>query len=92
MNEGPVTSPCISSKKIWRSIWNGVRAPFYPSGPLTTDIAPGTISHERHRASHDWLRNGHGHALLGTPKEHLGLPNKKAFKDGRHRYKDCAPP
>jgi len=31
------------------------------------------------------------HALLCTPKEHLGLPNKKDVKDGVIAYKIAAP-
>jgi len=65
-------------------------APFYTLGPLTTDIAPG----------HDHITSGIGAALIGwygtamlcyvTPKEHLGLPNKKDVKDGIITYKIAA--
>jgi hypothetical protein len=61
--------------------WCG-EAPFYTLGPLTTDIAPG----------YDHITSGIGAAMIGwygcamlcyvTPKEHLGLPNKKDVKDG----------
>jgi phosphomethylpyrimidine synthase len=57
-------------------------APFYTLGPLTTDIAPG----------YDYITSATGAAMIGkygcamlcyvTPKEHLGLPNKKDVKDG----------
>ena len=65
-------------------------APFYTLGPLTTDIAPG----------YDHITSGIGAALIGwygtamlcyvTPKEHLGLPNKKDVKDGIITYKIAA--
>ncbi len=57
-------------------------APFYTLGPLTTDIAPG----------YDHITSAIGAAMIGwygtamlcyvTPKEHLGLPNKKMLKTG----------
>src|SRR5207245_2095907 len=62
-------------------------APFYTLGPLTTDIAPG----------YDHITSAIGAAMIGwfgtamlcyvTPKEHLGLPNKKDVKDGVIAYK-----
>lgn len=65
-------------------------APFYTLGPLTTDIAPG----------YDHITSGIGAAMIGwygcamlcyvTPKEHLGLPNKKDVKDGVITYKIAA--
>ena len=65
-------------------------APFYTLGPLTTDIAPG----------YDHITSGIGAAMIGwfgtamlcyvTPKEHLGLPNKKDVKDGVITYKVAA--
>ncbi len=65
-------------------------APFYTLGPLTTDIAPG----------YDHITSGIGAAMIGwfgcamlcyvTPKEHLGLPNKKDVKDGLMAYKIAA--
>lgn len=55
-------------------------APFYTLGPLTTDIAPG----------YDHITSAIGAAMIGwfgtamlcyvTPKEHLGLPNKRMSK------------
>ena len=65
-------------------------APFYTLGPLTTDIAPG----------YDHITSGVGAAMIGwfgcamlcyvTPKEHLGLPNKKDVKTGVITYKIAA--
>jgi len=65
-------------------------APFYTLGPLTTDIAPG----------YDHITSAIGAAMIGwygtamlcyvTPKEHLGLPNKKDVKDGVMAYKIAA--
>ncbi len=65
-------------------------APFYTLGPLTTDIAPG----------YDHITSAIGAAQIGwygtamlcyvTPKEHLGLPNKKDVKDGILAYKIAA--
>jgi len=65
-------------------------APFYTLGPLTTDIAPG----------YDHITSGIGAAMIGwfgcamlcyvTPKEHLGLPNKKDVKEGVITYKLAA--
>ena len=65
-------------------------APFYTLGPLTTDIAPG----------YDHITSGVGAAMIGwfgcamlcyvTPKEHLGLPDKKDVKTGVITYKIAA--
>jgi phosphomethylpyrimidine synthase len=65
-------------------------APFYTLGPLTMDIAPG----------YDHITSAIGAAMIGwfgtamlcyvTPKEHLGLPNKKDVKDGVITYKIAA--
>jgi phosphomethylpyrimidine synthase len=65
-------------------------APFYTLGPLSTDIAPG----------YDHITSAIGAAMIGwygtamlcyvTPKEHLGLPNKKDVKDGIMAYKIAA--
>jgi phosphomethylpyrimidine synthase len=65
-------------------------APFYTLGPLTTDVAPG----------YDHITSAIGAALIGwhgcallcyvTPKEHLGLPNRKDVKDGVIAYKIAA--
>jgi phosphomethylpyrimidine synthase len=66
-------------------------APFYTLGPLTTDIAPG----------YDHLTSGIGAALIGwygcamlcyvTPKEHLGLPNKRRRARRRDHLQDRRP-
>ncbi len=65
-------------------------APFYTLGPLTTDVAPG----------YDHITSAIGAAMIGwygcamlcyvTPKEHLGLPNKKDVRDGVIAYKIAA--
>jgi len=65
-------------------------APFYTLGPLTTDIAPG----------YDHITSAIGAAMIGwygtamlcyvTPKEHLGLPDKKDVTDGVIAYKIAA--
>jgi phosphomethylpyrimidine synthase len=65
-------------------------APFYTLGPLTTDIAPG----------YDHITSAIGAAMIAwygtamlcyvTPKEHLGLPDKKDVKDGVIAYKIAA--
>jgi phosphomethylpyrimidine synthase len=65
-------------------------APFYTLGPLTTDIAPG----------YDHITSAIGAAMIGwygtamlcyvTPKEHLGLPDRKDVKDGVITYKIAA--
>ena len=65
-------------------------APFYTLGPLTTDIAPG----------YDHITSAIGAAMIGwfgtamlcyvTPKEHLGLPNKRDVKEGVITYKLAA--
>src|SRR3989475_478088 len=65
-------------------------APFYTLGPLTPDIAPG----------YDHITSAIGAAMIGwfgtamlcyvTPKEHLGLPNRKDVKDGVIAYKIAA--
>ena len=69
--------------------WCG-EAPFYTLGPLTTDVAPG----------YDHITSAIGAAMIGwygtamlcyvTPKEHLGLPNRKDVKDGVIAYKIAA--
>src|SRR5437588_4699175 len=65
-------------------------APFYTLGPLVTDIAPGYdhITSEIGAAMIGW----YGTAMLChvTPKEHLGLPNRKDVKDGVSAYKIAA--
>jgi phosphomethylpyrimidine synthase len=66
------------------------QAPFYTLGPLTTDIAP----------AYDHITSAIGAAIIAqagtamlcyvTPKEHLGLPDRKDVKDGVITYKIAA--
>ncbi len=91
MNEGPGHVPMhlIEENMAKQLEWCG-EAPFYTLGPLTTDIAPG----------YDHITSGIGAAMIGwfgcamlcyvTPKEHLGLPDKKDVKDGVIAYKIAA--
>ena len=91
MNEGPGHVPMhmIEENMVKQLEWCH-EAPFYTLGPLTTDIAPG----------YDHITSGIGAAMIGwygcamlcyvTPKEHLGLPNKKDVKDGVITYKIAA--
>ena len=91
MNEGPGHIPLhlIKENMDKQLDWCG-EAPFYTLGPLTTDIAPG----------YDHITSAIGAAMIGwygcamlcyvTPKEHLGLPNKKDVKDGVIAYKIAA--
>ncbi|HEV2841665.1 MAG TPA: phosphomethylpyrimidine synthase ThiC [Chthoniobacterales bacterium] len=91
MNEGPGHVPMhlIRENMEKQLDWCG-EAPFYTLGPLTTDIAPG----------YDHITSAVGAAMIGwygcamlcyvTPKEHLGLPNKKDVKDGVIAYKIAA--
>ena len=91
MNEGPGHVPMhmIEENMAKQLEWCS-EAPFYTLGPLTTDIAPG----------YDHITSAIGAAQIGwygcamlcyvTPKEHLGLPNKKDVKDGIIAYKIAA--
>ena len=91
MNEGPGHIPMhlIKENMDKQLEWCG-EAPFYTLGPLTTDIAPG----------YDHITSAIGAAMIGwygcamlcyvTPKEHLGLPNRKDVKDGVLAYKIAA--
>jgi phosphomethylpyrimidine synthase len=91
MNEGPGHVPMhMIEENMAKQLEWCHEAPFYTLGPLTTDIAPG----------YDHITSGIGAALIGwygcamlcyvTPKEHLGLPNKKDVKDGVITYKIAA--
>ncbi len=91
MNEGPGHVPMHLIKENMEKVLEWCReAPFYTLGPLTTDIAPG----------YDHITSAIGAAMIGwygtamlcyvTPKEHLGLPNKKDVKDGVIAYKIAA--
>jgi phosphomethylpyrimidine synthase len=62
---------------------------FYTLGPLTTDIAPG-YDHIPARWRRDDRLVGTAMLCYVTPKEHLGLPNKKDVKDGVIAYKIAA--
>jgi phosphomethylpyrimidine synthase len=91
MNEGPGHIPMQMIKEnMEKQLEWCDEAPFYTLGPLTTDIAPG----------YDHITSAIGAAMIGwygcamlcyvTPKEHLGLPNKKDVKDGVIAYKIAA--
>ena len=91
MNEGPGHIPMHMIKEnMEKQLEWCDQAPFYTLGPLTTDIAPG----------YDHITSAIGAAMIGwygcamlcyvTPKEHLGLPNKKDVKDGVIAYKIAA--
>ena len=91
MNEGPGHIPMhMIEENMHKQLEWCHEAPFYTLGPLTTDIAPG----------YDHITSGIGAAMIGwygcamlcyvTPKEHLGLPDKKDVKDGVIAYKIAA--
>ena len=91
MIEGPGHVPMhLIKENMDKQLKECHEAPFYTLGPLTTDIAPG----------YDHITSGIGAAMIGwfgcamlcyvTPKEHLGLPNKKDVKDGVITYKLAA--
>jgi phosphomethylpyrimidine synthase len=91
MNEGPGHIPMhLIHENMRKQLEWCQEAPFYTLGPLTTDIAPG----------YDHITSAIGAAMIGwygcallcyvTPKEHLGLPNKKDVKDGVLAYKIAA--
>ena len=91
MIEGPGHIPMhMIRENVTKQLEICGEAPFYTLGPLTTDIAPG----------YDHITSAIGAAMIGwygtamlcyvTPKEHLGLPNKKDVKDGVITYKIAA--
>ncbi|WP_005031960.1 phosphomethylpyrimidine synthase ThiC [Holophaga foetida] len=91
MIEGPGHVPMhLIQENMDRQLKVCHEAPFYTLGPLTTDVAPG----------YDHITSAIGAAMIGsmgtamlcyvTPKEHLGLPNKKDVKDGVIAYKIAA--
>ena len=91
MIEGPGHVPMhLIQENMTKQLEVCEEAPFYTLGPLTTDIAPG----------YDHITSAIGAAMIGwygcamlcyvTPKEHLGLPNKKDVKDGVIAYKIAA--
>jgi phosphomethylpyrimidine synthase len=91
MIEGPGHVPMhLIEENVRKQLAICKEAPFYTLGPLVTDIAPG----------YDHITSAIGAAMIGwygtamlcyvTPKEHLGLPNKKDVKDGVIAYKIAA--
>ncbi|HEX3560717.1 MAG TPA: phosphomethylpyrimidine synthase ThiC [Pyrinomonadaceae bacterium] len=91
MIEGPGHVPMhLVKENVERQLAACDEAPFYTLGPLATDIAPG----------YDHITSAIGAAMIGwfgtamlcyvTPKEHLGLPNKKDVKEGVIAYKIAA--
>ena len=91
MIEGPGHIPMhLIEENVEKELAICHEAPFYTLGPLVTDIAPG----------YDHITSAIGAAMIGwfgtamlcyvTPKEHLGLPNKKDVKDGVIAYKIAA--
>jgi phosphomethylpyrimidine synthase len=91
MIEGPGHVPMHKIKaNMDKQLKTCGEAPFYTLGPLTTDIAPG----------YDHITSTIGAAMIGwygtamlcyvTPKEHLGLPDRKDVKDGVIAYKIAA--
>lgn len=91
MNEGPGHIPMhLIKENVEKQLeWCG-EAPFYTLGPLVTDVAAG----------YDHIASAIGAAMIGwygtallcyvTPKEHLGLPNRKDVRDGVIAYKIAA--
>jgi phosphomethylpyrimidine synthase len=91
MIEGPGHVPMHKIKEnMDKQLAVCAEAPFYTLGPLVTDIAPG----------YDHITSAIGAAMIGwfgtsmlcyvTPKEHLGLPDRKDVKDGVIAYKIAA--
>jgi phosphomethylpyrimidine synthase len=91
MIEGPGHVPMhLIKENMDKQLEICAEAPFYTLGPLVTDIAPG----------YDHITSAIGAAMIGwygtamlcyvTPKEHLGLPDKKDVKDGVIAYKIAA--
>ena len=91
MIEGPGHVPMhLIKENVDRQLAVCHEAPFYTLGPLVTDVAPG----------YDHITSAIGAAMIGwlgtamlcyvTPKEHLGLPNRKDVKDGVIAYKIAA--
>jgi len=91
MIEGPGHVPMhLIKENMDKQISICHEAPFYTLGPLITDVAAG----------YDHITSAIGAAMIGwfgcamlcyvTPKEHLGLPNKKDVKDGIIAHKIAA--
>ncbi len=91
MIEGPGHVPMhLIKENVDRQIEVCHEAPFYTLGPVVTDIAPG----------YDHITSAIGAAMIGwygtamlcyvTPKEHLGLPDRKDVRDGVIAYRIAA--
>src|ERR1700724_1163078 len=91
MSEGPGHVPMhkiVENVRLEEQLCE--EAPFYTLGPLATDIAP----------AYDHITSAIGAAIIAqagtamlcyvTPKEHLGLPDRKDVKDGVIAYKIAA--
>jgi len=91
MIEGPGHVPMqLIRENMEKELAACMEAPFYTLGPLTTDIAPG----------YDHITSAIGAAQIGwygtamlcyvTPKEHLGLPDRKDVREGMIAYRIAA--
>ena len=91
MIEGPGHVPLhLIKENVDRQLAVCHEAPFYTLGPIVTDIAPG----------YDHITSAIGAAMIGwygtamlcyvTPKEHLGLPDRKDVRDGVIAYRIAA--
>jgi phosphomethylpyrimidine synthase len=91
MIEGPGHVPMqLIRENMDKELADCMEAPFYTLGPLTTDIAPG----------YDHITSAIGAAQIGwygtamlcyvTPKEHLGLPDRKDVREGMIAYRIAA--
>jgi phosphomethylpyrimidine synthase len=91
MIEGPGHVPMqLIRENMDKELSACMEAPFYTLGPLTTDIAPG----------YDHITSAIGAAQIGwygtamlcyvTPKEHLGLPDRKDVREGMIAYRIAA--
>ena len=91
MIEGPGHVPMqLIKENMDKELADCMEAPFYTLGPLTTDIAPG----------YDHITSAIGAAQIGwygtamlcyvTPKEHLGLPDRKDVREGMIAYRIAA--
>lgn len=91
MIEGPGHVPMhLIQANVDEEVKHCFDAPFYTLGPLVTDFSPG----------YDHISSAIGGAIIAmqgcamlcyvTPKEHLGLPDKKDVKDGLIAYRIAA--
>ena len=91
MNEGPGHVPMhLIQENMQKQIEWCHEAPFYTLGPLTTDIAPDTITLPRESVLHKLVGMDVRYAMLCTPKEHLGLPDRNDVREGVVTYKIAA--